>query len=117
MRKREAHRHVCQFRATFYDTSFSVRVYLSMDTPRRDVAGRTFCQRKRQCRLTARDSRWIGFVILSSLCTLQQMCLLKPWLIPSMHRDSRSGHSPRCKYHVYALPQRVATYQFAPTFL
>ena len=26
-----------------------------------------------------------------------------------MHRDSRSGHRPRCKYHVYALLQRVAT--------
>ena len=69
-----------------------------------------------------RDSRCTGCAILSSLSPFQQMCHLIPWLtlatnctghviIPSMHRTSRSGHTPRLKYHVHPSPQHVATYQ------
>ena len=32
--------------------------------------------------------------------------------IPSMHRASRPGHTPRLRYHVYALFQQVETCQF-----
>ena len=94
-----------------------------MHTPRRDVAYRALSPD-----LSPSDYiLWVlsaiqGATPLSSLSPFQQMCHIIPRLtlatkcsrhviIPPMHRTSRSGHTPRLKYHVYASPQHVATYQ------
>ena len=97
------------FWATFHDTSLPGRVYLSMDTPSRDVAygalspelsPNDYClwvssaiqgaSAWSSCLLSARSNRC---VISSPWLTLETNCT---WhvIIPSMHSTSRSGHTP-----------------------
>ena len=121
---RKGRRSHCYVGQLLSDTSLRGRVYLSMDTPRRDVAWppslTRFVAKRQHFVGFERDSRCIVLVILSCLSTCHEMCHRITWLtlatnctwhviIPSMHRTSRSSHPPWLKCHVLASPQHVAT--------